>query len=471
MIYQSIISKFYTYKAIALYFIVLAILSAIFMNRAMPLHWILFGVIEVSAFFYFLHHLSRKWQNLPEKLFLKKVFTTALIIRLVYVVFSYFFYISMTGQAFEFDSADSMFYHNAAWGIAWKGYLEWYQYSISTGFQISDMGHPIYLGTIYNIFGFYILPPRLISAIFSAWLCVLIYRFTKRNFGEASARNAAIITLLLPNLIYYCGLHLKEANMVFLVVLFMERADYVIRAEKIQIKDLIIPVLVGASLFLFRFVLGASIWFAFFSALVFTKTKASGWGKRVILIFWFLLAGLFIFSGSIEREIDIYWKAREANQSTSMQFRTERKGGNTLAQKGSAALFAPAILIVPFPTMVNVDTQQNQMSLNGSYLIKNIMSFFVFVALFVIFFKYKTYRHHVLLLVFIVSYLAIIAMSAFALSERFHLPTLPFLMVLAGFGVTQVTAKQKAYFVPYLVLVAIAVIGWNVFKLAGRGAF
>ncbi len=442
----------------------------LFFYKAIPLLWVLFGGIEVITFFYFLNNLSKKWRNIPEKLLLKKIFSTALLIRIIYVLFSYFFYLLMTGKPFEFGSADAEFYHDIACSVSDVGFKEWLNYSLNTGFQISDMGHPLYLGFVYMIFGKYIIIPRLISSVLSAWMVVLLFKFSKRNFGELAARNTAIIAILLPNLIFYCGLHLKETNMIFLVTLFLERSDYVIRSEKIRVNDLIIPVLVGVSLFLFRTVLGASVWFAFFSALVFSKTKTSGWGKRIILIFWFVIAALFIFSGSIEQEIDTYWQAREANQSVSMQFRAEREGGNSFAKYGSAALFAPAIFVAPFPTMVNVETQQNQMSQNGTYIIKNIMAYFVFIGLFAIIFRYKTYRHHVLLLVFIISYLLIISMSAFALSERFHLPTLPFLMVLAGFGLTQVTRRQKNLYVPYLVLIAIAVIGWNIFKLVGRGA-
>jgi len=336
--------------------------------------------------------------------------------------------------------------------------------------DISDLGHPLYMGLVYTLFGHYVIVPRLISCFFSAWMCILLYKFSKRNFGEIAARNTAIIAMLLPNFIYYCGLHLKETNMVFLVVLFMERADYVLRGEKIKITSLIIPVLVGAFLFFFRTVLAASLWLSFFTALVFTSSKVGGWKKRILVVFWFLIAAFFIFSGKIEKDLGDYWVARTNNQSVNMNWRSERKGGNSLAKKGSAAIFAPMILVAPFPTFVNVDGQDNQMYQNGSYVVKNIMAFFVIMALFSIIFVYKTYKYHVLLLAFVVSYLGIISMSSFALSERFHLPTLPFLVVLAGFGITQINAKRKKIFIPYLILIAIAIIGWNWFKLAGRGA-
>jgi hypothetical protein len=463
-------SKFYSQKAIFLYFFVLLICSAIFIDKFLPYGWMLSGSLEVILFFYFLNILSKKWNIIAEKTFIKKIFITALTIRLVYVVFSYFFYIWQTGKPFEFLAADAGFYDSLGSDIANAGLQHAFDLAKINKIDISDMGQPLYMGLVYTIFGHYIIIPRLISCLFSAWMCILLYKFSKRNFGEIAARNTAIIAMLLPNFIYYCGLHLKETNMIFLVVLFIERADFALRGEKIKISALIIPLLVGGAMFMFRTVLAASLWLSFFTALIFTSSNVGGWKKRVLVVFWFLVAAFFIFSGKIEQDLGDYWKASGTNQSVNMKWRSERKGGNTLAEKGSAAIFAPMILVAPFPTLVNVDGQDNQMYQNGSYVIKNIMAFFVIMALLSIIFVYKTYKYHVLLLAFVASYLGIVSMSSFALSERFHLPTLPFLVVLAGFGITQINAKRKKLFIPYLVLIAIVIIGWNWFKLAGRGA-
>lgn len=453
-----------------MYFSVLAILSVLFINKILPLHWMLFGIIELVSFFYFFEILSAKWQHLPEKLFLKKVFSNALIIRVVYVLFSYFFYQWMTGIPFEFGSADAMFYHSSGEWIADVGLFNWYAINLQSGLQISDTGHPVFVGLVYSVFGKFPIIVRLLSALLSAYMCVLLYKLAKRNFGEMPAKNTAIIAVLMPQFIYYCGLHLKETYMIFLAVLFLERADAVIRSDKIQFKNLIIPILVGAVLFLYRTVLGASVWFAFLSALLFTKGKASSLGRRIALASWFILAALFVFSGNIERELDAMWKAKERTQRTNMEWRSVRKDGNAFSKYGSAALFAPAIFIVPFPTMLNVPAQQNQMYQHGSFMVKNILSFFYLLALFVILTKYKSYRHHVLLLLFIFAYLATLTMSSFALSERFHLPVLPVLIIFAGFGITQATPRFKNMYVPYLVFIAFAVLAWNIFKLAGRGA-
>ena len=70
---------------------------------------------------------------------------------------------------------------------------------------------------------------------------------------------------------------------------------------------------------------------------------------------------------------------------------------------------------------------------------------------------------------FTIGYLLVVANSAFAQSERFHQPALPFLMVFAAFGISKVTNTQKKYFTWYMAFIFIAIVAWSWFKLAGRG--
>ena len=49
------------------------------------------------------------------------------------------------------------------------------------------------------------------------------------------------------------------------------------------------------------------------------------------------------------------------------------------------------------------------------------------------------------------------------------LDLVPFLLILAAHGISQFTNKDKRAFSIYMVLLFVALIGWNWFKLAGRG--
>jgi hypothetical protein len=127
------------------------------------------------------------------------------------------------------------------------------------------------------------------------------------------------------------------------------------------------------------------------------------------------------------------------------------------------------MLIAPFPTLVNIETQRNAMMINGSVFTRNIYVFFVIIA-FIMLYKQKLITKHIMLISILLSYLVILSMSGYALSERFHMPALPFLIIFAGYGVTRITRQNIKYYIPYLIIISIIIIFWNWFKLAGRGA-
>lgn len=62
-------------------------------------------------------------------------------------------------------------------------------------------------------------------------------------------------------------------------------------------------------------------------------------------------------------------------------------------------------------------------------------------------------------------------MSTFAKSERFHQPVMPFEFMFAAYGLSIAVTKlkYKRWFTYWCVLMLVACIAWNWFKLAGRG--
>ena len=431
--------------------------------------WWVFGLVEVIGFFYFANQLTRQWGKLSTKKFGKQLFKTAFVIRLVWMVFSYFFYTYMTGQPFEFDAGDALGYHDEAMWVHQlinEGNLQAF-FTYLDG-RFSDMGYTFYLGWQYWITGDSIFIERLLKVLYGAYTCVLVYKLTVRNFGEETGRMAAIFCMLMPNLILYTGLHTKEVEMVLLTVAFMERSDWMFRNKQFNFAEIAPPIVLAGSLFFFRTVLGATAIFALFTTLLFTSTKVLGMGKRVILIVWVLLTVGYFVGSRLSTEVEQVWKAREANQAASMEWRSTRDNGNKFAKYATGAVFAPIIFIIPFPTIIETPGQENQKIINGGNFVKNILAFFVIFAMIWIF-KEGKWREYITMGAFTIGYLMIIAMSSFAQSERFHQPALPFLLVFAAFGISKVTTTQKKYFTWYMAFIFIAIVAWSWFKLAGRG--
>ncbi len=462
--------RYFTNKAILLFFISLVIVSIAFFNYLLPFLWLFFGLIEVIGFFYFSNILTKKWSNISEKNFQKKLFTTALIIRILWVVISYFLYIFWTGNPFEWHAADSIKYNDL--GIWLSAVIKEDNTSVffkHFGGQYSDTGYPTYLGLLYYITGDSIIVARLFKALFGALTTFLVYKLASRTFGESTGRMAGIFVMLMPSLIFYTGLHLKEVEMLFILVWFLERTDALLRNKKFGFNTLWLPITLAVLLFFFRTVLGVTALFALFTSLFLSSDRSAKLGKRVVASIWFIAAVSYFVGTQYVSEVSQVWEQRSSSQAQSMQWRSVREGGaNKYAKYASTAVFAPLIFIIPFPTMVNIADQENQMILNGANFVKNIMAFFVMFAIFWIF-KNKKWRDYLLIVTYVLGYLGVIAMSPFAHSERFHQPVIPIFLILAAFGINKITNNEKKYFTLYMLLIFVIILGWSWFKLSGKG--
>lgn len=452
-------------KAISIYIVSLVIVSAVFMNHMLKPAFMIIGIVWVLLFFLLSTHFSKKWLGFEEKKYVRKLFLTALVLRLIWVVFSYFFYTIKTGIPFEFGSSDALAYHDAA---VWYREIGW---SATIDFlfaqSYSDAGYPIYLTALYSIIGPNIFVTRVVKAFLSAWTCVLIYKLAKRNLGEEAGRMAGIFCALSPNLVIYCGMHLKETEMIFLAIASLERADSLLRQRKINIWNIVLTVLLIVSLFFFRTVLGASVVFAFFTALVFSSTSVMTKWNRTILVLWAVIAIAVMAGGTIANEVEGYWNSRGTNQSLKRQQQVNK--GVKWAKYATGTVMAPMMFVMPFPTMVDVDEQYNQQLVNSGNYVRNFMGIFVIMAVFNALFIKRNWRDFSLIGSFVVAYLGIICSSGFANSERFLLPGLPILLMMAAYGITLVDARTYKYVRMWYILLPIMVVGWAIFKLGSRG--
>jgi hypothetical protein len=257
--------------------------------------------------------------------------------------------------------------------------------------------------------------------------------------------------------------------MVFLTLLFAERADFAIRSKPLNWKALIVAIIASMLLFMFRTALAAVAFLALGVTLILSSKKVLSIGKK-IAIGVFVLIGMTLTVGNqfIQEAKELLDKNDSERQAKNMEWRSEREGGNKFAKYAGAAVFAPMIFTIPFPTMVDTPDQQDQRMIHGGNYVKNITSAFTIFALFSLLFSGE-WRRHVLIIAVCCGYLVVIALSEFAQSERFHLPALPFSLILAAFGISQLQNKHKKWFNYWIMLIFVANIAWAWFKLKGRG--
>lgn len=454
-------------KAIYLYLGALAAVSLFFFRNTMSLEYIIMGIFWVVGFFLLSSFCSIKWKDFPEKKLLLVLFFTALLLRIAWVFFSYFFYSLKTGSPFEFDAADSTWYYEESIGNIETQWKDIWNYLFVSSSTVSDSGYVFYLTALAKIFGENILFPRLINACLSAATVLLIYLLAKRNIGEEGGRIAAILACFIPNLIFYCGLHLKETTMIFLIMAYLERSDYLLRSKRYNVLTIALPALLALTLFTFRTVLGATAVFAFVTALVFTNTSIIGRAKKYLIIGWSLLAVLTLTGGTIMNEVEGLLADRESNQTNKRITQTAK--GNLWAKYATGSVMTPMMIVLPFPTMVDVDQQYNQQMLHGGNYVRNFLGGFVLIAVFSALFITKKWRNLSLIGSFAFAYLGIISMSGFSNSERFLLPGLPLLLIMAAYGITQLNAQNYRFIKIWYWVVPLMAFAWAFFKLGSRG--
>ena len=456
-------------KAIYIYLGVLTAVSLVFIRHAMSIDFMIIGVMWVTGFFLLSNYCSKKWQETPQKKFLLNIFLIALGLRWAWAIFAYIYFFLKTGMPFEFSAGDSIWYYEETLGNVHANLVDVWKYLFVDTDTISDSGYVLYLSLLSKITGESIILPRLVNSIFSAFTVLLIYFLAKRNIGEEGGRMAAVFACFMPNLIFYCGTHLKETLMIFLMVAFLERSDYLLRIKKYNVFTIAIPGFLAISLFTFRTVLGAAAIFAFVTALVFTNTSVIGKKKRFMLIGWGLLALFTLTGGTIVNESESLWEQREDNQLAKRTHQTKK--GNQWAKYATGTVMAPMMFVLPFPTMVDVDEQYNQQMLSGGNYVRNFLGGFVLIALFSAIFITKNWRNLSLIGSFVIAYLGIISTSGFANSERFLLPGLPVLLIMAAYGVTLLNAKNYKFIKIWYWVVPVMGFAWAFFKLGSRGLF
>lgn len=456
-------------KGIYIYLGVLTAISLVFLRHAMSIDFLIMGVMWVVGFFLLSNSCSKNYRELSQAAFLRNIFLIALALRLAWCIFSYIYFTLKTGIPFEFSAGDSIWYYEESVGNRKAGLSAIWRYLFIDNDSISDSGYVFFLSMLSKITGESVLLPRLVNCLFSAASCLLIYSLAKRNLGEEVGRLSAIFSCFMPNFIYYCGLHLKEPFMLFLMIAYLERADYLLRSRKYNVWTIAVPVVLLVSLFSFRTVLGGAAVFALATALVFTNTQIVGKAKRWMLIGWGVLALTTLAGGTIMNEIEATWDDRGMNQEAKRSLQTAR--GNQWAKYATGTVMAPMMFIMPFPTMVDVDEQYNQQMISGGNYVRNFLGVFVLIALFSAIFITKNWRNLSLIGGFVIAYLGIVSTSGFANSERFLLPGLPILLIMAAYGVTLLNAKNYRFVKIWYYVLPVMAFAWAFFKLGSRGLF
>lgn len=468
--------KWLTQYSVIVYFLALTIVSVIYSVYSLPWYYMLAGTVSILTYFVYGSNLVGKTIRIRvEKKFELRILGIAFILRLIWMFIIYAIFMQQYGDAFGFENMDATFYHDIGRDFAlairndnfWKVWQE-----TTERIDVSDLGYGLYVSLVYLLTDDSIIAVRLLKCVWSSLTVLLIYRLSKRNYDDQTARVAAIFCALWPNFWYYCGTHLKETEMVFLAVLFVEQADQMLRSQQFTAWKVIPVLLIGASLLTLRTPLAIVALTSLIFSVVMSSSRVVSWGKRIIVgALAILLIGVTMGERIQKEAQGLFNTANSSFQKSNMEWRGTREHGNSFAKYAGSVVFAPLIFTIPFPSMVRpYEGQEEQQLLNGGNFVKNIVSFFTIFAMILLLTSGK-WRNHLLPLSFLLGYLVVLTMSEFAHSERFHQPAIPFEFMFAAYGVSFAVSRQKykRWFTYWCIVMLLACIAWNWFKLAGRG--
>lgn len=476
---KAIFPQWLSRNALITYFLALAVVTFMYSEYGLPWYFMLSGVVAVMVFFLY-GSTAIKDTSLDkirkESRFEKRIFLIAFVPRVIWMFLIYTIFMNSYGDAFGFENADAFFYDELGTDFADTmsdgTFLRKWRELLDGGMDLSDMGYATYVGFVYLLTGKSIIAVRLLKCIWSSLTVVLIYRLAKRNFGEQIGRTAAIFCALWPNFWYYSGCHLKETEMVFLSVLFVEQADQMLRSRQFTAWKIIILLLIAMALFTVRTPLALVALLSLLFSVTMSSSRIVNWGKRIVIgIFAVGLIGVTLGNQIQEQTRGLIDTVRSGEQEQNMEWRTRRVHGNSFARYAGKSVFAPLIFTIPFPSMVRpFDGQEQQQLLNGGNFVKNIISAFTIFAMFSLLLSGR-WREHLVPLSFMLGYLVVLTMSTFAQSERFHQPATPFEFMFAAYGlsIAVTNKKYKRWFTYWCGLMFVACIAWNWFKMAGRG--
>ena len=456
--------------AMVTYAIMVLVMLVLFNKQLMSLHnWIL-ACLGIFLFFHFSNRLSKDWLVYKEKSFEKNIFWTTVLLRLAWILFfsqwTYWLWDSPWEQPDGVSMDSYAYYDTAVWlsnmiddGRFWNVFQEMTK---ETG--VGDLGYPSWLALLSQIGLGSIVWTRIPNCVFEAVVCIMIYRIGKRHFGEYVGRLGAIFTMLMPLTFMYAAITMKESLMIMLMMLSVNQLDQIIQGEKKGFWQVTLGLALVASIAFFRTSLCLVMIAAFLLGLILSESKRSKWVNRLFIFLLIIVVGVLFVGDALNMQIN---ELKTDLEMSNTNFKN-RSQGNALVKNLSKMMFAPMIFTVPFPTMVEIPGQTWQQLCASGNFIKNVLSFFV-ILLFTMLLIQRKWRPYTFPIAVLCGYLVALTMSSFAHSGRFHQPAVPLEMMFAAAGMCLYPNESKKIWKPVLLFELVVIIGWNWFKLKGRG--
>lgn len=442
-----------------------------FPSYIMPAPILLGGFGVILFFFFALQGYISAWKDTYD--IKTRLFLHSLLYRIIALVILYYLtaLYDPANLPFELAASDAYNYHKSGVIVADAIFEGRNVFDALSHFwkNEADYGFSLWIGTLYIIFGKSVLAVKVFNTLVGSFTVVRIYQITKFAYGEKQARVAGVLTMLMPSLLWFTGIFLKETLLIFLIANIGYYTNQIIKTDRFRIPNTLIILALFGSIFFFRTVLVPLVLGCVLLQIVFHKTK----NKNYRIFAGFITLVLIFGSLFVTYELSMDKHIESAIEASQDQFGTELDKAS--ADRGinySVALVAPLLvsgaIITPFPSLLNFEERQIGIYAHfQNEIVRNIMYFFVFVGLIRFIKKRKTGA--IFSASFAILYIMILAVSGISFQDRFQVLALPFLIVFMSDGVVAQYHNKEKHWVVYLSFIFMAILAWNLFKLSNRG--
>jgi hypothetical protein len=461
----------YLMNATVLFIIVLYLaLYVMFGSRVYGVEWMSAALIIFLLISNGSNYFPRIWNNLTDKKFSLKLFWASFIIRslAMFILLSISYH---TWNKFYYVGAmDEMVYYRvggeAAAIQAQEGIWQGYQHILeSFKLEISDTGYSTFLMLVFSVLGQAPILIKILLCAMGSYVVVRGYNLASLVFDQQVARLAGVFLMLYPISWFYSAVMLKEGLMVLMITEAMiltikiQRSFNVFRLFKI--------ILIIVLLFFFRSAISILLMLVLFFSF-FMQYKRKNFLLNVAAAA--IVLTLYVYFLKSTGRYDEYYAQYTNVEEFSQERLSYMEKINPLVAVVSSPAFAALSYVSPFPSVVTVPNAQGLPHSEYYYHIAGnifwiVLAFFSFYGLyFAIVYKRQELAT---LIAFIIGYQFILLKALMFTSVRFSYPAKPFLLILAAFGIYRI--KSKKWYTIYLAAAVLMIVGWNYFRLKGRG--
>lgn len=463
-------NSLYTFNSIFYSSIILIFFNVSYFSIHTPFFLLFSGLVIIISFFYFLSYFLHYWIITQSKTFVRNLFLVSMIVRIIGVFYLYYLTLLQSPESFPFEinSVDAIFYHNNARLLSdFIGTGDYFSVLRNLSDSKSDWGFQIYLSAIYYMLGDATIFPRLLNCLFGSLSVVYVYNIARKTYSEKHGRVASILTMLMPSFWWFGGMHLKETVMIWLILFYVDSLITIFRAGKLQFKRLIMVIMALISLYYFRvflppFLLSISIIYILFN---FFSTRRFVRNSLVVIVF---LAMVIVSTNlGINETMEFGSGDRDNFLSKNIEYSAKNRSIDLNLSTTLPFMFIGAV-VTPFPSILMLEERQLPIIAHfQNEIIRNFLYFFVFLGTFFAF--GDRFKERSIVLFSGYGYILILALTGTAFQDRYQLPALPFMIIIMASGILEIKQHQIKWFNIYSILISVAIVWWNLFKINLRG--